>query len=261
MYGLGYDFRSDDYKVVTLSYYATGIDNTPDIFNTSVAVYSVRKGLWRRLLQSKESHWGRLYSNDCAVPDSASGVLVKRALYWSAPNRLRRSPDVANGVFVRGIWENGALHWLASEGSDYSPVIVAFDILEEKFFEVPGPTTVEKGTHVVSKLVALRRRLSILSETEETDTTWTITNTIWTMKDYGIEESWTRYEVKGSDLAELIPFCLMSEDDVVLDACGSLIVYNRREDQWRDIMDDRTPIMLYGAGTRTFRESLVPPTF
>nr|XP_016467826.1 PREDICTED: F-box/kelch-repeat protein At3g06240-like [Nicotiana tabacum] len=84
MYGLGYDVRSDDYKVVALSYYATGIDNTPDIFNTSVAVYSVRKGLWRRLLQSKESLWGRLYSNDCAVPDRASGVSVKRAgpLTW-----------------------------------------------------------------------------------------------------------------------------------------------------------------------------------
>ncbi|OIT03520.1 hypothetical protein A4A49_03093 [Nicotiana attenuata] len=161
------------------------------------------------------------------IPDSGNASIVA----LECPNRLRWFPDVAYGVFVRGIWENGvlvngALHWLASEDSDYSPVIVAFEI-----FSGAGPTTIDKGKHVISKLVALRGCLCILSETEETNTTWIIKNTMWTMKDYGIEESCTKFEVKGPDDAGLIPLCFMSEDDVVLDACASLIAYNRREDQ------------------------------
>ncbi|KAJ8565935.1 hypothetical protein K7X08_008511 [Anisodus acutangulus] len=183
-------------------------------------------------------------------------------LHWSAPDRCTRfvssSPDEVNGVWVRGIWVNGvlvngALHWLATEDSDYSPVIVAFDLSKEKFLEVPTPSTLYKGKHVMNNLVDLRGCLSMLSDTKEN-------RTFWMMKDYGVEESWSKFEVKGPDLVELIPLCLMSEDDIVLDACGQLIVYNVRGDQWRDIMVDGIPSMSYRSGTRTFRESLVSPT-
>ncbi|KAK4372523.1 hypothetical protein RND71_007907 [Anisodus tanguticus] len=167
-----------------------------------------------------------------------------RVLHWSAPDRCTRfvssSPDEVSGVWVRGIWVNGvlvngALHWLATEDSDYSPVIAAFDLSKEKFLEVPTPSTLYKGKHVMNNLVALRGCLSMSSDTKEN-------RTFWMMKDYGVEESWGKFEVKGPDLVELIPLCLMSEDDIVLDACGQLIVYNVRGDQWRDIMVDGIPI-------------------
>ncbi|MCE3051725.1 hypothetical protein HAX54_050593 [Datura stramonium] len=44
LYGLGYDFATDDYKVVTLSRYQGGHVDT-----TFVDVYSAKVGLWRRL--------------------------------------------------------------------------------------------------------------------------------------------------------------------------------------------------------------------
>ncbi|KAJ8565937.1 hypothetical protein K7X08_008513 [Anisodus acutangulus] len=70
MYGIGYDFASDDYKVVTLSRYRGSIGNI--IF---VDVYSARVSLWRRL----ES-----LPYDDVLPErgGSHGVLLNGALHW-----------------------------------------------------------------------------------------------------------------------------------------------------------------------------------
>lgn len=81
------------------------------------------------------------------------------------------------------------------------------------------------------------------------------------MKDYGVEESWTKFKVKGPDIAEMVPLCLMSDDDIVLDVRGQLILFSMREDQWWCIKPYHIPRMSYRAGTRTFMESLVSPIF
>ncbi|KAL0318919.1 UNVERIFIED_CONTAM: F-box protein DOR [Sesamum angustifolium] len=48
MDGFGYDSCSDDYKVVTLSYYDTDNHNS-DRVETFVDVFSVKRGVWRRV--------------------------------------------------------------------------------------------------------------------------------------------------------------------------------------------------------------------
>ncbi|XP_009630549.1 F-box/kelch-repeat protein At3g06240-like [Nicotiana tomentosiformis] len=122
MYGFGYDVVSDDYKVVALSYY-NAVDETV-IVDTFVDIYSVRKGLWRRLEISPYDH---------SVTDLASGVLV-----------------------------NGALHWLASsKTSDESCVIAAFHLSDEKFLEVPVPSM--DYNYSLFELVALRGRLCMFT--------------------------------------------------------------------------------------------------
>lgn len=72
------------------------------IDTTFVDVYSVRMGLWRRLESLP-------YDDVLSELGGPSGVLV-----------------------------NGALHWMAGKASSF--VIIAFDLSDEKFYEVPAPT-------------------------------------------------------------------------------------------------------------------------
>ncbi|XP_016456656.1 F-box/kelch-repeat protein At3g06240-like [Nicotiana tabacum] len=210
MCGLGYDFASDDYKVVTLSRYKRDLDN---IF---VDVYSVRMGLWRR--------HGKL-PVDHGVPIGGSGVLV-----------------------------NGALHWLARKSPYYSSVIVAFDLNDETFLELPVPNALDDNNFVLCDLVAFRGCLCmLLNDTEENKIEF------WMMKKYGVEESWTKRRIAGLDLVHgLVPFCSISDDDVVLNVDREkLIVYNMKEDLWRDMKVGG--ITAKFERTRSFMESLVSP--
>ncbi|KAL3347937.1 hypothetical protein AABB24_021528 [Solanum stoloniferum] len=72
VYGFGYDFASDDYKVVNLSRYRKG-----NIDTTFVDVYSVRMGLWRRLESLP-------YDDVLSERGGASGVLVNGVFHWMA---------------------------------------------------------------------------------------------------------------------------------------------------------------------------------
>ncbi|XP_016460643.1 F-box protein CPR1-like [Nicotiana tabacum] len=122
MSGLGYDFATDDYKVVTLSRYI-GYEWTVD--STFIDVYSVRMGLWRRLECIPHDH----IAHHDLTHANGSGVLV-----------------------------NGALHWMARKAPmlQYSSIIVAFDLTSESFSEVPTPTVFGKGNLGWYNLVALR---------------------------------------------------------------------------------------------------------
>ncbi|KAK4395552.1 F-box/kelch-repeat protein [Sesamum angolense] len=123
MDGFGYDRSSDDYKVVTLSYYDT------DRVETFVDVFSVKRGVWRRVGSSPYDH---------AIPErSTIYVFHKYAL--------------SSAAFV-----NGALHWLArSRKLGSTSVIVAFNLANEVFDEIPAPSGVDVQNFVFNKLVVL----------------------------------------------------------------------------------------------------------
>ncbi|OIT28093.1 PREDICTED: F-box/kelch-repeat protein At3g06240-like [Nicotiana attenuata] len=211
--GLGYDFANDDYKVVTLSHYY--YEHEPDIRITFIDIYSVRKGLWRRL---------------------------ENLPY-----------DLEDSLQTSGVLVNGALHWLVSKLFDDSFVVVAFDLSYETFLEMPTPTTIDNNNVVCYDLVAVRGCLCMFTDTEE--------NRIdaWMMKEYGVEDSWTKFSITvPKSLYGFIPLCLISDDDVVLDG-EKLIVYNMKEEQWRDMKVDGVTAKF--RSTRTFVESLVSPIF
>ncbi|XP_009630556.1 F-box/kelch-repeat protein At3g06240-like [Nicotiana tomentosiformis] len=217
MYGFGYDTLSDDYKVVTLSYYDSFDENDPAITETFVDIYSLRKGLWKRLESSPYDH---------PLSDRASGVLV-----------------------------NGVLHWLACKTSQYSFVIAAFHLSDEKFLEVAGPTGLGSN-YSLCNLVVLRGCLCIFTSIgKDMDTV-----TFWMMKEYGVKESWTKFTITEPNLDRFMCtlLCSVTDDDVLLDVEEELVVYNMKENQRRDLMVDASPIM-YEA--RTFMDSLVSPYF
>ncbi|CDP19010.1 unnamed protein product [Coffea canephora] len=125
MHGFGYDDWTDDYKIVTLSYYDTDNEHEPDCADTFVDVYSVKTRTWKRFDPSPYDH---------AVPDLASGVFL-----------------------------NGGLHWLASDRSEGYPSVIAVFLLDgEDFEEVPPPSSLDRGKFVFNKLVVLEGCLGIV---------------------------------------------------------------------------------------------------
>ncbi|OIS98796.1 f-boxkelch-repeat protein, partial [Nicotiana attenuata] len=207
MYGFGYDVVNDDYKVVALSYY--DIDE-PDIVDTFVDIYSLRKGLWKRLGSSPYDH---------SLTDPASGVLV-----------------------------NGALHWFVSKTSNHPCVLVAFDLSDETFLELPVPPT--DYNYSFFELVALRGRLCMFTKSN--------TITICLMENYNM--SWTVLRLTVPSLHDSLctPLCSMTDDDFVMEVDEKLVVYNMKED---DLWDLGVDVSCDMHTARNFIESLVCPSF
>lgn len=82
---------------------------------------------------------------------------------------------------------------------------------------------------------------------------------VWMMKEYGVEESWTKFCVDGIDFFDFLkPLCFIRDDEVVVSVDGKkLMVYNMQEERSRDLEVDGIPDRFESVGT--FVESLVSP--
>ncbi|KAM3289145.1 F-box/kelch-repeat protein [Capsicum chacoense] len=216
MYGFGYDYVNDDYKIVVISRYDHDNEYEPDILDMFMDIYSLKVGSWKRIKSSPYDH---------AVAELASGVFV-----------------------------NGALHWLASKMPDYASVIGGFVLSDEEFVEVPAPSCLDKSKFVFDKLVVLKGCLCMIDNPEGSRIN------VWMMKEYGVEESWTKFCVDGIDFYDILkPLCFIRDDDeVVVNVDGEkLMVYNVQEENSRDLEVDGIPDRFDSVGT--FVESLVSP--
>ncbi|XP_059632200.1 F-box protein CPR1-like [Cornus florida] len=127
-----------------------------------------------------------------------------------------------NGVLV-----NGALHWIMTSKKCNSSVIVYFDLVEEKFKEVPKPDF--GGKNVEFGLVGLRGWLCVYGWMDTTQVD------VWAMKEYGKKESWTKWITisakRGSTfLCYLKPLCLRNTGEVLVEIGNrELAVYDPKE--------------------------------
>ncbi|KAK9741610.1 hypothetical protein RND81_03G117200 [Saponaria officinalis] len=215
MYGLGYDHVSDDYKVVTLSYYYT--DKHELDSEMFVNVYSVRSGTWKKGESSPYDH--------------------------------------AVGHVISGVFFGGRIHWLARRTSDHSSVIVGFDLTEEKFHEVPAPSSIDGHNFVYNRLVVLGGCLSIFPS-------WTLKETdVWMLKEYGVKQSWTKFSIPHdeSDFTPLVFMAGQREVVVVKDErtfYEKLVMYNLDSATFKDITVNGIDEFLVGG---SFTETLVSP--
>ncbi|KAL8231717.1 hypothetical protein R6Q57_001495 [Mikania cordata] len=123
MYGFGYDSSTDDYIIVSISYWDTDNEHNPDCTDMYVTVYSLRNNSWRVLPNSPYDH---------AVGHLTSGVLV-----------------------------NQNLHWLTSRRPGYSSTIVAFSLAEKEFREIELPDSICNDKAVFNQLVVLGGKLGL----------------------------------------------------------------------------------------------------
>ncbi|XP_049388888.1 F-box/kelch-repeat protein At3g06240-like [Solanum stenotomum] len=159
--------------------------------------------------------------------------------------------DRASGVLV-----NGALHWLACRTVEHSTAIAAFDLSVDKFLEVPGPIDLQDNCFMCN-LATLKGCLCISTSLPRDINTVTF----WIMKEYGVKESWTKFEIIEPSLDESLSTLLCSitdEDDVLLEVDEEWVVYNLKENRRKDLLIDVNPVT-YEA--RTFVDSLVSPYF
>ncbi|XP_004287379.1 PREDICTED: F-box protein At4g22390-like [Fragaria vesca subsp. vesca] len=162
--GLGYDAVGNDYKVVRLTtLFKKENPCRPDIWPTSVEVYSLAKGIWSTVSPPQ-----------CIV------------LHYSAAQ-----------VFV-----NGALHWMAKhchwidEMVHIDSFILTFDVAAESFGEIMLPKGFESEEAQLSTLSDSGDRNSIaLFVRNEVPGAFGLE--YWVMKEYSEEKSWTKLMVFG----------------------------------------------------------------
>ncbi|KAL0355034.1 UNVERIFIED_CONTAM: F-box protein CPR1 [Sesamum radiatum] len=190
VHGFGYDSSSDDYKVVTLSYYDTDNDYS-DSVETFVDVFSMKRGVWRRVDSSPYDHH---VPYDLWIKTLSSGAFVNGALHWLARNRKLGSPSV----------------------------IAAFNLANEVFDEIPAPSGVDVQNFVFNKLVVLGGCLCMVDGGEDGPID------VWTMKEYGLQQSWTKFRIQVDCKWDIFkPLCFISDEELVLITHGeTLAVYN-----------------------------------
>ncbi|KAL3508097.1 hypothetical protein ACH5RR_033479 [Cinchona calisaya] len=190
---------------------------------TFVDVYSLKMKTWRRIENSPYDH--------------------------------SYSYEVNSGVLL-----HGAIHWLATETSvEDSPVIVAaLSLSDEKFTHLGVPSCFNERNSSAYKLVVLEGCLGMVCNVVYEDYQFYI----WIMKEYGVQESWTKLVInmpQNENLFKLI--CQYGDDEVVFLENGSkLVLHNLKEKSLRNVEVSGVPGMHYD-GIMNFSEILVSPSF
>ncbi|KAK6266052.1 hypothetical protein QUC31_016889 [Theobroma cacao] len=145
-YGLGYDFLTDDYKVVRAARPSTANASN----ETEVEVLALKSNNWRR------------------VQGLQSGTEIEGP----------------------GLFFHGTLHWLAARETGLKKiyVIVAFHMVEEKFYElVPVPDHVEESKDN-TLVLGISGDCLCLFYGYDCENVFEA----WLLKEYGIKSSWSR---------------------------------------------------------------------
>jgi F-box interacting protein len=127
-----------------------------------------------------------------------------------------------------GLLFNEAIHWLAFRPDFEIDVIVAFDLMERKLFEVPLPDHFNQQVSISSSLWAFGEFFSLSTKDHDNSTV-----EIWVMKEYKLNSSWTKTHVLPIDSDHLSynfyfkPICSMNNGDIIGTIPGSRLVnYN-----------------------------------
>ncbi|KAF7145966.1 hypothetical protein RHSIM_Rhsim04G0040700 [Rhododendron simsii] len=162
-------------------------------------------------------------------------------------NLWRRVGDAPRYLqsYSGGCFLNGALHWIVAE--NYSELMCCFDFGKENFQPFPGPSQFRGLPGWMKEdamiLGELKGSLSLCHRPSDDDT-----HDIWVMKDYAVQESWTKDFVIKIPLVEAIyhnydcrnyhyqPLMgLNNEDILMLGDLSLLLSWNIRDRSFRRV--------------------------
>ncbi|XP_057425072.1 F-box/kelch-repeat protein At3g06240-like [Lotus japonicus] len=172
--GFGYDSSKDDYLVVQVSCH----QRCPPSYLAIVQIFSLRANMWKNIKFTDLPH----LNLSC---QSGIGVLF-----------------------------NGAFHWIVYDSDKSRYVIIAFDLMEERLFEIPVPN--DPSQYLKFCELWVDGRFLSLSALRSTDTL-----EIWVMKNYKVQSSWSKSLVLSlSCFSYVYPICSTKRGDVVMDYRG-----------------------------------------
>jgi F-box interacting protein len=185
-HGFGYDPSTNDIKLVRLVYLEGRLHDykVPPL----VEIYTLNTGCWRAI----------------AAP-APSYIVNERCL----------------SVFV-----NGASHWVAHtppEEGTFRNVIVAFDMVDEVFHEIPVPDCFVGKLYLNMTVAVLDGLLCLVPFNERMEEQ---SFSIWIMKEYGIGESWTKlFNIHISQGLKRVVAFRKNGEVLVTDRKGELLSY------------------------------------
>ncbi|KAI3894424.1 hypothetical protein MKX03_016930 [Papaver bracteatum] len=183
-YGIGYDYRLEDYKVVSIASF-----ESLDEEHSEVKVYTLKSNSWRRVDNSNLLYCVNQLINRSAM--DMSRLPADGAIYWIAETETKTSPSV-----------------------DYE-VIIYFDIETERFDEMPFPDLFDKSYN--TDLCVLGGSLCLLGFNTDVGTA-----AVWEWKLNGVKKSWTKlFSIDlqkhfGGLLIGLMPLLSLKNGEILL---------------------------------------------
>ncbi|CAI9118805.1 OLC1v1020418C1 [Oldenlandia corymbosa var. corymbosa] len=154
-----------------------------------------------------------------------------------------------------GVFVNGCVHWLARDerGSCYDPFIAGFDLAQEKFQKVPHPKVFD-DSFLCGDLTVIGGCLTLIVYIDHDKFG------IWMMKDYGLQDSWTKFTILNGYMCSVSVACQLKDDEFVLVKNDKMVVHTLSNGSRRDMEVADAP-SLYGYRKTAFKESLLSPNY
>lgn len=222
--GFGCDRITNDYKLVRLVYFGTR-DHL--VVPPVVEIFTLSTNSWRQIASP-----GPMY---IAVQHSSSSQA----------------------------FASGAFHWIARtppEEGTFCNLILAFDMANEVFNELPLPSCLAAKTDLNMTIAVLNGSLSLVPRNNGRVEDESYSDSVWIMKEYGMAETWTKLfsiDIQGQAIRRVLSFTKNGEV-ILLNDSGELVAYESNTQQTRDLE--------YSVGSRfskrvysldTYMESLV----
>lgn len=155
--GFGFDPKTNDHKIIRIKYPEEAGGGKVWAATTKVEVYALSTGLWNTVKGAKIGYH-----------------MVD--IFWSS------------------VYANGGVHWTAYSGGKsigYCNIILVFDVGSEVFREVKLPEKLVGECPLDLAVVAYRDSISVVQY--DNRGLYTCKGfTVWVMKQYGVEESWSK---------------------------------------------------------------------
>ncbi|XP_042752041.1 F-box protein CPR1 [Lactuca sativa] len=169
---LGFDPKTDDYKVVKITRRLLILPNAIAYMEwLPVEIYSMRKGSWKFITQRVPLHYQEIYDFDYLCVDGHVGHL-----HWHG------------GYYL---------------GKLVSKTILAFDLDAETFSEITLPDSVngDNVNNVSTIIGVLDGKLCAISKAHPD-----YECVVWVMDEYGVAESWVKHHVFPSFRGDIYPY-------------------------------------------------------
>ncbi|KAJ9686663.1 hypothetical protein PVL29_015507 [Vitis rotundifolia] len=167
------------------------------------------------------------------------------SLWSNSWRRIRATPPCYTNVNVSNAFVNEAVHWRAESSADCW-VIMAFDLREEVFREIPLPDHHHDYYSMYWYIAVFEELLSVVLHYQNQEGYDFVE--IWVMKEYRVVDSWSKLFVVGPTRF-LYPLGYMKNRRVLLESrFEKLVIYHPNYGHRQDVM--------HPAGLATYLESL-----